>query len=64
MRDRARTFPVSNVVLRVWGIGKDKKQRGLRYLERAGLISTKQIGSRSIEVTLLCTMGEDPEGGQ
>jgi hypothetical protein len=61
VRHNARAFPVSNVELRIWGIDKHKKRRGIEQLEHLGLIRTEQIGLRSVRVTILCTHGEEPE---
>jgi hypothetical protein len=58
---KSRTFTLSNVELRYWEIDADRKKCGLAYLEKAGLIRTRQVGQRSVEVTLLCTLGEEPE---
>ena len=54
------TFSVSNYALAKWGVDRKQKYRALRYLEKAGLISTKQVGHASIEVTILCAFGEVP----
>ena len=54
------TFPVSNIELARWDVDRKTKHRGLRSLEQAGLISTRQQGRRSVEVTILCTAGETP----
>jgi DNA-binding transcriptional ArsR family regulator len=46
------TFKVSNMMVREWGITPDAKSRGLRKLERAGLIAVQRQGKRSPQVTL------------
>jgi hypothetical protein len=58
---RTFSFTLSNVQLRYWEIGRKQKKCGLEYLEAAGLIRTEQVGKRSVEVTLLCTLGEEPQ---
>ena len=50
---KCNTFIVSNVMMREWGITSDAKSRGLRNLERAGLIAVERRGKRSPQVTLL-----------
>jgi hypothetical protein len=50
---KADTFIVSNVMLRDWGIQPDAKRRGLRTLEKAGLIHIERRGKRSPQVTLV-----------
>ena len=60
MRKGQLTFPVSNLELARWDVDRKTKYRGLRSLEQAGLISTRQQGRRSVEVTILCAAGEAP----
>jgi DNA-binding transcriptional ArsR family regulator len=50
---RADTFTVSNLMTREWGVEPDAKQRALRKLEKAGLITIERRGKRSPRVTLL-----------
>jgi hypothetical protein len=47
------TLILSNLMLRDWGIQPDAKRRGLRALERAGLIWVERRGKRSPQVTLV-----------
>lgn len=50
---KADTFVVSNLMVRDWGIQPDAKRRGLRKLEKGGLITIERRGKRSPQVTLI-----------
>jgi DNA-binding transcriptional ArsR family regulator len=49
---RSDSFIVSNLMLQEWGIEADAKSRGLRALEKAGLITVQRRGKRSPRVRL------------
>jgi hypothetical protein len=49
---KCHTFKVSNLMVREWGITSDAKSRGLRKLERIGLIAVQRQGKRSPQVTI------------
>jgi DNA-binding transcriptional ArsR family regulator len=59
---RSNNFPVSNLMLREWGIKPDAKTRALRKLEKAGLITVERRGKRSPRVTLV--VGNTSNGGR
>jgi hypothetical protein len=50
---RSATFILSNLMVQEWGVSRDAKRRGLRALERAGLILIERRGKRSPQVTLV-----------
>jgi hypothetical protein len=50
---KTNMFIVSNLMLRDWSIQSDAKSRGLRKLQRAGLIAMERQGKGSPQVTLL-----------
>jgi hypothetical protein len=51
--DGVSTIPLANQTLAAWGVSRQMKYRGLRYLERAGLVRVEYRGRRSPLVTLL-----------
>jgi hypothetical protein len=52
-KHRSTTFPLSNEILKQYGVGRDAKHRALKRLENAGVIKVDQRGSGSPIVTLL-----------
>ena len=56
--DWALTFPLTSTDTKRLGVDRRAKWLALRRLERAGLISTKQTGKNSVEVTILRPYGE------
>jgi hypothetical protein len=49
---RSRTVPFRPARAREFGMSRDTARRGLRALERAGLVSARQVPGRCLEVTL------------
>jgi hypothetical protein len=62
LRGRAATIELGNNEVELWGVTRFTKYRALKYLRDAGLITTKQLGNNTVEVTILCGDGSTPEG--
>ncbi|MGB8741096.1 MAG: hypothetical protein WCD52_12860 [Xanthobacteraceae bacterium] len=50
---RSDSFTVSNLFMQKWDVLPDAKNRALRKLEKAGLITVERKGKRSPRVTLV-----------
>jgi DNA-binding transcriptional ArsR family regulator len=57
---RSDNFIVSNLIMKEWDVLPDAKRRGLRSLEKAGLITIERRGRRSPRVTLLVINRRSP----
>jgi hypothetical protein len=61
LKHRSRTVTLNNAIeMRRWGIDRHVKYRALRYLRKAGLITTTPKGQGCVEVTILCADGKVP----
>ena len=51
--EKNKTFKVTNRILKMWGLNRFVKYRGLKKLEKAGLIKVKRQNKTSPVVTIL-----------
>lgn len=51
--EKKKTFKATNRILKMWGLNRYAKYRGLKELEIAGLIKVKRQNKRNPEVTIL-----------